>query len=1005
MKLLRLGVVLVALHAYAGILPPGTYPFRTYGAESGLGNLSVMRLAQDATGFIWVATQDGVYRYDGNRFTRFGLEQGLPSTFASLLATGNDNVVWTATAGGVARFNGVRFELASDLPRVNANAIAIDNTNRLWVAMPQGLFVEQRDGGFALAPGVEPREFTSVWCTKNGDVLAAVNGSIGRFARGAWTWMPIAHDRIDALAIDRGGRLWARSGAHLWSKSESEAEFRDDSSVLPGTSNNGYLALDVRGNLYVPTDQGIGIHDENGWRVLGREEGLPTDWARDVLEDREGSIWVGSLGVHRMLGRGEFTIYRRANGLPNEVTWCFHWDRDGHLLVGTDLGLARSEEHGWSVVAGTERTQIRSVAEDEDGVLWAGGSPPTVLRIDRRNNTVARYELGEGVQARTLLRILRDRTGAIWVATRGGGVLRKGRNEERFTRASIPNGTIDEDFRDIIEDSQGRIWAAGQYGLAVLQWSAGGLPVPQDGQAAAPVPHWKRFTTRDGLARDHVAYLHETSSGDLLVAYFEPIGIARIRSAGETIRILSTVELNKVFIVGEDKQHRQWIGTGAGVDVFGPSSVDHFTASDGLAGDDTDAQAFLCDERGEVFLGTSSGFSRFVARADQPRLEAPPLVITQSKLSGRRDFDVAFSALSFFKPANIEYETRLAGLDDAWQRAIEPRARFSRLPPGDYRFEARARLRPGPWSAPVSVAFVIPPAWWQTIWAQAGAVLFVALLLFLGYRWRIAYLRRRNVELEALVEQRTHELAIANQQLLDLSVTDALTGTKNRRYLQLCMAEYTGDSLRRYESLSRAGVDPTRSNADLVFLMIDIDRFKEINDRYGHAGGDATLIGFRRLLCTIMRESDTLVRWGGEEFLFIARNTSRNEASTIAERIRTTVEDHEFAIDDQTTVKLTCSVGFAAFPFIAEDPGRNGWEDVVDVADVCLFSAKRAGRNCWVGAFVTDCTSPDTIVARVRQSAEELVASGELSIVSSASPSAAERQKTRMDSTDAHVSR
>ena len=948
MKLLRLGVVLVALHAHAGILPPGTYPFRTYGAESGLGNLSVMKLAQDATGFIWVATQDGVYRYDGNRFIRFGLEQGLPSTFASSLATGRDNVVWTATAGGVARFNGVRFEVANDLPKVNANAITIDDANRLWVATPQGLFVEQRDGGFALAPGVEPREFTSVWCAKNGDVLAAVNGSIGRFARGAWKWMPIAHDRIDALAIDRDGRLWARSGAHLWSKSESDAEFSDDSSVLPATSNNGYLALDARGNLYVPTDQGIGIHDEKGWRVLGREEGLPTDWARDVLEDREGSIWVGSLGVHRMLGRGEFTIYRRANGLPNEVTWCFHWDRDNHLLVGTDLGLARSEEQGWSVVPGTERTQIRSVAEDEDGVLWAGGSPPAVLRIDRRNNVVTRYELAEGVQARTLLRILRDRSGAIWVATRGGGVLHKGINEERFTRASIPNGTIDEDFRDIIEDSQGRIWAAGQYGLARF---AGGS--------------WHRFTTRDGLARDHVAYLREASSGDLVVAYFEPIGLAHVRAVGDSLHILSTIELNKVFIVGEDKQHRQWIGTGAGVDVFGANSVDHFTASDGLAGDDTDAQAFLCDERGEVFIGTSSGFSRFVARADQPRLEAPPLVITQSKLSGLRDFDVAFSALSFFKPANIEYETRLAGLDDAWQRAIEPHARFSRLPPGEYRFEARARLRPGPWSAPVSAAFVIPPAWWQTIWAQAGAVLLVVLLLFLGYRWRIAYLRRRNVELEALVEQRTHELAIANQQLLDLSVTDALTGTKNRRYLQLSMAEYTSQSL--------------RSKTDLVFLMIDIDRFKEINDRYGHAGGDATLIGFRRLLGTIMRESDTLVRWGGEEFLFIARNTSRSEAPAIAERIRKTVEDHEFPVDDQTTVRLTCSIGFAAFPLSAADPGASGWEDVVDAADACLFAAKRAGRNCWVGDRLLDDVT--------------------------ASPSAAERQKTRMDSTDAHVSR
>src|SRR5205814_904163 len=83
--------------------------------------------------------------------------------------------------------------------------------------------------------------------------------------------------------------------------------------------------------------------------------------------------------------------------------------------------------------------------------------------------------------------------------------------------------------------------------------------------------------------------------------------------------------------------------------------------------------------------------------------------------------------------------------------------------------------------------------------------------------------------------------------------------------------------------------------------------------------------------------SDVLVRWGGEEFLFIARNTSRGEAAMIAERIRAAVEEHEFAIDDTHSVRLTCSVGFAAFPFIAEDPTRTTWEEVVDVADICLL--------------------------------------------------------------------
>ena len=119
----------------------------------------------------------------------------------------------------------------------------------------------------------------------------------------------------------------------------------------------------------------------NGWSVIGAAEGLPIEWARDVFEDREGSIWIASLGVHRMLGRGELTTYDRRSGLPNAVIWCFLWDRAGRLLVGTDLGLARSTATGWETVPGTAGHQIRSVVEETDGTLWMAGSPAEVLRV------------------------------------------------------------------------------------------------------------------------------------------------------------------------------------------------------------------------------------------------------------------------------------------------------------------------------------------------------------------------------------------------------------------------------------------------------------------------------------------------------------------------------------------------------------------------------------------------------------------------------------------------
>src|SRR5438477_12555381 len=178
-------VFLVAFHAGAAVLPPGNYPFRTYGAEAGLGNLSVMKLAQDRDGFLWVATQDGMYRYDGSTFTRFGLEQGLPSTFVTHLVT-RGGVLWVSTAGGVARFDGIRF--VHERAIAAANAITLDAANRLWAATAQGLFVETAPHQFTIINGWRGGEATGVWSSASGEVWAASSGAVGRLARGAWTW-------------------------------------------------------------------------------------------------------------------------------------------------------------------------------------------------------------------------------------------------------------------------------------------------------------------------------------------------------------------------------------------------------------------------------------------------------------------------------------------------------------------------------------------------------------------------------------------------------------------------------------------------------------------------------------------------------------------------------------------------------------------------------------------------------------------------------------------------
>lgn len=166
----------------------------------------------------------------------------------------------------------------------------------------------------------------------------------------------------------------------------------------------------------------------------------------------------------------------------------------------------------------------------------------------------------------------------------------------------------------------------------------------------------------------------------------------------------------------------------------------------------------------------------------------------------------------------------------------------------------------------------------------------------------------------------------------DLSVTDALTGLKNRRYVQQTIEADVASALRRAR---------TEPDAGLVFILLDVDHFKVINDTYGHKAGDAVLVGVADILRSACRASDTVVRWGGEEFLVICRATPIRDAAVLAERLRSAVEAHPFA-PGGVPVRATCSLGFASLPAHGRDLT---WEQAVALADDALYEAKRQGRN------------------------------------------------------------
>ena len=235
---------------------------------------------------------------------------------------------------------------------------------------------------------------------------------------------------------------------------------------------------------------------------------------------------------------------------------------------------------------------------------------------------------------------------------------------------------------------------------------------------------------------------------------------------------------------------------------------------------------------------------------------------------------------------------------------------------------------------------------------------------------------------QAQLLEKNVELERAYKALEEVSLTDQLTGLRNRRFFLQHVDTDVAMTLRQYDCPDGQEHErPACMDKDLVFFMVDLDHFKEVNDRYGHAAGDAVLVQMQERLREVFRESDYLIRWGGEEFLVLARATDREEAKVVAERIRSAVALREFRLPDGSPLHKTCSIGYACFPFLPSQPRLLTWSQVVELADMGLYIAKHSGRDAWAALYSTPSTQPEDLFSRMMKQLEQTVASGQVRIV------------------------
>jgi len=205
------------------------------------------------------------------------------------------------------------------------------------------------------------------------------------------------------------------------------------------------------------------------------------------------------------------------------------------------------------------------------------------------------------------------------------------------------------------------------------------------------------------------------------------------------------------------------------------------------------------------------------------------------------------------------------------------------------------------------------------------------------------------------------ELQRKNLELQEISFTDSLTRIWNRRYLEEILTAEAGQVLRNYQRARGADIRKM-DHRDLVFIMVDVDFFKEVNDRHGHAAGDRLLQLVSQRLSSVVRKSDVLVRWGGEEFLIMSRSADPSGTPSFCARVLEVMSSEPFDLGHGVTVRKTCSVGWAPYPWCRHAFESICAEETIELADIALYRAKALGRNQGVGILPTDAALATTAI-------------------------------------------
>jgi ligand-binding sensor domain-containing protein len=732
--------------ARADFLPAQERFHRLFDSEDGLNPTAVRSLAQDTSGFLWIGTVEGLYRYDGRTMRRW-VPETLDRTISALSASASGILIALEEGGDLymitpAGAKAVRGPSGS--PMTGVRDAAVDSAGHLWLIRDEEVWVARQSRWaqvhIPLRPGDHPRLIRPDAGT--GAVLAsglevwriAPSGSAERILEAPQIVDLHATDDGRLLALDFFGRVFVSSaaGARLlfWA-------------TEIGAGGRGISVLERKGTIWVAIDRYlVAWRPDRSPEILGNEAGIESGGA--LLVDHEGSLWMGSfIGLYQF-PEPETRIWTERSGLPSNHTrylakagdtvWVTTWQGTGYI---------REEPRGWSAGTTPYRSSSR-IFLDSRGSLWMGADEGL---LELRNGEILRrhargptglYGFHEADQ------------GEIWLATSEGLHFRESSDGAIQPIRATPFGEWPTAVETVRIDRRGEVWASSGERVCHTRRQ---MLLHSDGSAA-----WSCDSIPGAV---HLNSLVEMANG-VLWASTSRLGVLQLGDDGwaalpparapplRTVLSLVPSPSGGIWIVGHGVLHRMTETPGHPDEWQLEERLLHWHGLPVISG-----THLAEDANGGVWVTSSRGVAYVPPAARTTPLDPPPVAlvdvrsdnepvarVTNLELPHEKNrLELRFAALSYRDPSLIRYQVRLSP-EEPWEdTAGEPFFRWVDLPPGEYRAQVRASLDGQRWSeAPSYFGFSVRPPWYRQPWALGLFLAGITLGLYAGHRIRIAHL-------------------------------------------------------------------------------------------------------------------------------------------------------------------------------------------------------------------------------------------------------------------------